>query len=102
MVKPKHVRTFYEVDTPFPDRIYGGTWYTKLTLSSGDQETFVEPIPDSHYVRWNEKKGDVVKNTCIPLNEIGELAVLEYWLVDTEVVESEHRSFTVSQDCGSK
>jgi len=96
----KNLRTFYKIDTPFPDRIYGGNWYTKQTYSSGKSVTFAEPIPNREYVSWIKRKGDVAKNTCIPLEQIGEWVVVEYWLVDSEGVESEHRSFTITKHGG--
>lgn len=94
----KDVRTFYQIDTPFPDRVAGGNWYTKFTDSSGNSYTVPEPIPNSEYVNWNKKRGEVIKNTCIPLDEIGEGLSLEYWLVDTEGVESGHRSLTITKE----
>jgi hypothetical protein len=91
----KNVRIFHKVDTPFPDRIAGGTWFTMGPLSD-DVKTVTEPIPNADYLRWDRKKGDLVKDICVPLERIGDGVKLEYWMVDSEGVESEHQSFTLT------
>lgn len=87
------------VRSDHPGRIYGGYWVTAMTLGSGAVVLMTEPIPNASFLTWNDPWDRVFKKTCLTWGAETSMEV-EYWLVDTEGVESSHKTVKIEKGKG--
>ena len=83
------VQTKCRIATPFPERIYGGFWYTRFEFSSGRTSYIPEPIPNNDYLVWDRARQLITKQNPVDWGSSSWVDV-ESWIIDNEGVESEH------------
>jgi len=91
------VATAWKVHTRFPERIQGGTWFSRYTQSTGSTSTEFEPIPNENYLFRLGLPRLIFKENCIRWDEGASWVDVECWMVDAGGVESAHETRRVQR-----